>query len=320
VIRGPAGDVERIVEHKDATEEERRVSEINTGIYCFVIADLAEVIDQLSAENSQKELYLTDCIGLLRMQNKRIGVVVCEDPSEVSGINSRSELAELERVVRQRKLKQLMLDGVTIIDPASTYVEPSVQIGADSVLHPNVFLERGTVIGTGCQIYPNVRISASTLEDEVVVLDSCLISESHIRAKSQIGPFAHLKNHTVIGSQARIGNFVEIKNSSLGDKTKAAHLSYLGDAEIGQDVNVGAGTITCNYDGISKNKTIIEDEVFVGSDSQLIAPVTIHRGAYIAAGSTIQQDVPEDALAIARSQQVNKEHWARKRRESRRKE
>jgi bifunctional UDP-N-acetylglucosamine pyrophosphorylase/glucosamine-1-phosphate N-acetyltransferase len=320
VVRSIGGDVERIVEHKDATNEQRRILEINTGIYCFAVADLAQIIDKLSAENSQKEYYLTDCVGLLRKQNKRVGAVVCEDPSEVSGINSRAELADLERIVRQKKLKQLMQDGVTIIDPASTYVDPNVQIGADSVLYPNVFLEKGTVIGAGCQIYPNVRIIASTIEDEVVVLDSCLISESHVGARSQVGPFAHLRNHTVIGSQARIGNFVEIKNSQLGDKTKAAHLSYLGDAEIGQDVNVGAGTITCNYDGVSKNKTIIEDGVFVGSDSQLIAPVTVHRGAYIAAGSTIQEDVPEDALAIARSQQVNKEQWARKRRESRRKE
>jgi bifunctional UDP-N-acetylglucosamine pyrophosphorylase / glucosamine-1-phosphate N-acetyltransferase len=320
VVRSAGGDVECIVEDKDATDEQRRIGEINTGIYCFAIADLAQIIDELSAENWQKEYYLTDCIGLLRKRNKRVAAVVCADPSEVSGINSRSELAELECIVRQKKLKQLMHDGVTIIDPASTYVEPSVQIGADSVLYPNVFLEKGSVIGAGCQIYPNVRISASTIEDDVVVLDSCLITESHVRTKSQVGPFAHLKNHTVIGSQARIGNFVEIKNSQLGNRTKAAHLSYLGDAEIGQDVNVGAGTITCNYDGVSKNKTIIEDGVFVGSDSQLIAPVTVHRGAYIAAGSTIQQDVPEDALAIARSQQVNKEHWARKKRESRRKE
>jgi bifunctional UDP-N-acetylglucosamine pyrophosphorylase/glucosamine-1-phosphate N-acetyltransferase len=320
VVRGIGGDVERIVEHKDATNEQRRILEINTGIYCFAIADLAQIIDGLSAENSQKEYYLTDCVALLRKQKKRVGAVVCEDPSEVSGINSRAELADLERIVRQKKLKQLMQDGVTIIDPDSTYVEPDVRVGADSVLYPTVFLEKGTVIGARCQIYPNVRISASTIDDEVVVLDSCLISESHVGTRSQVGPFAHLRNHAAIGSQTRIGNFVEIKNSQLGDRTKAAHLSYLGDAEIGRDVNVGAGTITCNYDGVSKNKTIIEDDVFVGSDSQLIAPVTIHRGAYIAAGSTIQQDVPEDALAIARSQQVNKEQWARKRKESRRKE
>jgi bifunctional UDP-N-acetylglucosamine pyrophosphorylase/glucosamine-1-phosphate N-acetyltransferase len=320
VVRSPSGGVERIVEQKDATDDERRILEVNTGVYCFAIADLAQIIDALSADNAQKEYYLTDCIGLLKKQNKRLAAMICEDPSELSGINSRLELAELERVVRQRKLKQLMQDGVTIVDPASTYVEPGVQIGADTVLYPNVFLEKGTVIGASCQIYPNVRISASTIEDGVVVLDSCVITESHVRTKSQVGPFAHLRGHATIGSQARIGNFVEIKNSRLGEKTKAAHLSYLGDAEIGQDVNIGAGTITCNYDGVSKNKTVIEDGVFVGSDSQLIAPVTVHRGAYIAAGSTIQQDVPEDALAIARSQQVNKEHWARKKRESRRKE
>jgi bifunctional UDP-N-acetylglucosamine pyrophosphorylase/glucosamine-1-phosphate N-acetyltransferase len=320
VVRNPSGAVERIVEHKDATDDERRIPEINTGIYCFAIADLAQVIDALSADNAQREYYLTDSVGLLKKQNKRLAAVICEDPSELSGINSRAELAELERVVRQRKLKQLMQDGVTIVDPASTYVEPDVQIGADTVLYPNVFLEKGTVIGASCQIYPNVRISASTIEDGVVILDSCLITESHVRTNSQVGPFAHLRGHATIGSQARIGNFVEIKNSRLGEKTKAAHLSYLGDAEIGQNVNIGAGTITCNYDGVSKNKTVIEDGVFVGSDSQLIAPVTVHRGAYIAAGSTIQQDVPEDALAIARSHQVNKEHWARKKRESRRKE
>ena len=320
VVRGPKGDVEAIVEHRDATEQQRRVAEINTGVYCFDINDLAQVIDKLSAKNAQQEYYLTDCIGLLRRQGKHVRAVICEDPVEVTGINSRSELAEVERVVRNRKLKQLMEDGVTIIDPSSTYVEPNVQIGPDTVLYPNVFLEKDTVIGAGCRIYPNVRMRASTIEDGVVVLDSCLITESHVRTKSQIGPFAHLKNHTVIGTQARVGNFVEIKNSRLGTKTKAAHLSYLGDSEIGQEVNVGAGTITCNYDGVSKNKTIIEDGVFVGSDSQLIAPVTVHRGAYIAAGSTIHEDVPEDALAIARSQQVNKEQWARKKRESRRKE
>ena len=320
VVRSSDRDVERIVEHKDATDGERRIREINTGIYCFAIPDLALIIDQLSATNAQKEYYLTDCVGLLRNQSKRVVAVLCENASEVSGVNSRSELADLERMVRQEKLRELMLDGVTIIDPASTHVDPSVRIGPDSIIYPNVFLEKGTLIGTGCQIYPNVRISASTIENGVVVLDSCLISESHVRAGSQIGPFAHLKGHTVIGSKARIGNFVEVKNSQLGDGTKAAHLSYLGDADIGQDVNVGAGTITCNYDGVSKNRTIIEDGVFVGSDSQLIAPVTIHRGAYIAAGSTIHEDVPEDALAIARAQQVHKEHWARKKRESRHKE
>jgi bifunctional UDP-N-acetylglucosamine pyrophosphorylase / glucosamine-1-phosphate N-acetyltransferase len=315
VLRSSRGDVESIVEEKDATPEQREIQEINTGIYCFQISALAETIGQLSSTNSQQEYYLTDCIGLLKARGRSVGTVICSDPMEVCGVNSRLELSQLEGLLRNRKLEQLMRDGVTVIDPASTYVEPGVQVGVDTVLYPNVFLEKGSVIGSGCQIYPNVRISASVVDDQVVILDSCLISESRIHSGSQVGPFAHLRNHAVVGKGCRIGNFVEIKNSKIGDRTKAAHLSYLGDAEVGEDVNIGAGTITCNYDGIGKNKTIIEDDVFVGSDSQLIAPVTIHRGAYIAAGSTIQQDVPEDALAIARSHQVNKEHWARKRRD-----
>jgi bifunctional UDP-N-acetylglucosamine pyrophosphorylase/glucosamine-1-phosphate N-acetyltransferase len=213
-----------------------------------------------------------------------------------------------------------MADGVTVIDPRFTYVEQDVTVGQDTILYPNVFLQNGTVIGSGCVIFPNVRIAASTIENNVTIMDSCVISESRVGSGSQVGPFAHLKNHAEVGRQVRIGNFVEIKKSIIGDKSKAAHLSYLGDAEIGRDVNIGAGTITCNYDGISKHKTTIEDEVFVGSDSQLIAPVTVKKGAYVAAGSTINRDVPEDALAIARSPQINKEDWVKKKRQSRTKE
>jgi len=319
VVRNSRGDVERVVEQKDASVQEQGLKEINTGIYCFEIADLVQVIGELSAANAQGEYYLTDSVGLLRRRNKRVGVMVCEDPLEAIGINSRIELAQLEQVLRARKIKQLMLEGVTIVDPASTYVALDVRVGRDTVLYPNVFLEKGSLIGSRCQIYPNVRISNSVLEDNVIVLDSSLISESRIQSSAQIGPFAHLRRHTVIGKEARIGNFVEVKKSEIGDKTKAAHLSYLGDAQIGQGVNIGAGTITCNYDGVSKHPTVIEDHVFVGSDSQLIAPVTIHRSAYVAAGSSICEDVPEDSLAIARSRQVIKENWARKRRETRRK-
>ncbi|PYV43490.1 MAG: bifunctional UDP-N-acetylglucosamine diphosphorylase/glucosamine-1-phosphate N-acetyltransferase GlmU [Acidobacteria bacterium] len=319
VVRNSRGDVERVVEQKDASVQEQGLKEINTGIYCFEIADLVQVIGELSAANAQGEYYLTDSVGLLRRRNKRVGVMVCEDPLEAIGINSRIELAQLEQVLRGRKIKQLMLEGVTIVDPASTYVALDVRVGRDTVLYPNVFLEKGSLIGSRCQIYPNVRISNSVLEDNVIVLDSSLISESRIQSSAQIGPFAHLRRHTVIGKEARIGNFVEVKKSEIGDKTKAAHLSYLGDAQIGQGVNIGAGTITCNYDGVSKHPTVIEDHVFVGSDSQLIAPVTIHRNAYVAAGSSICEDVPEDSLAIARSRQVIKENWARKRRETRRK-
>ncbi len=320
IVRDSNGEVERIVEHKEATPQELRIDEINTGLYCFQISDLAQVIEELSPNNSQREFYLTDCIGLLKNRNRRVGAVECEDPIEVSGVNSRAELAELERFVSERKLQRLMRGGVTLLDPGSTYVETEVKVGADTVLYPNVFLENNSVIGCGCTIYPNVRITGSILEDNVVILDSCLISESHIHSGTEVGPFAHLKSHTVIGRNARIGNFVEIKKSEIGDKTKAAHLSYLGDAQIGKEVNIGAGTITCNYDGVKKSKTIIEDQVFVGSDSQLIAPVRIRRGAYIAAGSTIQHEVPEDALAISRSPQVNKENWAKKKKESQLKE
>ena len=320
VLRNAAGEVEKIVEQRDASPQELRIREINTGIYCFETKVLAQVIDELSCENSQREYYLTDCIELLRKKQRRIGVVVCETTREVSGINSRAELAQLEDLLRARKLQQLMADGVTVIDLHSTYVEQDVTIGKDTILYPNVFLQNGTVIGSGCVIYPNVRIAASTIENNVTILDSCLISESRIGSGSQVGPFAHVKNHTEVGRQVRIGNFVEIKKSVIGDKSKAAHLSYLGDAEIGRDVNIGAGTITYNYDGISKHKTTIEDGVFVGSDSQLIAPVTVKKGAYVAAGSTINQDVPEDALAIARCPQMNKEDWAKKKRQSRTKE
>jgi bifunctional UDP-N-acetylglucosamine pyrophosphorylase/glucosamine-1-phosphate N-acetyltransferase len=319
VVRNSHGEVERIVEHKDATVEEKQLKEVNTGIYCFEVADLSRVIGELSASNVQKEYYLTDCVELLRKKNNRVSAVVCEDPVEVMGINSRIDLAQMEQILKERKLRQLMLEGVTIMDPASTYVSPDVKIGQDTILYPNVFLEKGSVIGSGCKIYPNVRISQSVLEDNVIVLDSSLISESHVRSGTQVGPFAHLRSHALIGREVRIGNFVEVKKSEIGDMTKAAHLSYLGDAQIGKDVNIGAGTITCNYDGAEKHRTVIEDHVFIGSDSQLIAPVTIHRGAFVAAGSSINQEVPEDSLAIARSRQVIKENWAKKRRETRRK-
>lgn len=312
VLRNSHGSVERIIEQKDANAQEQALKEINAGIYCFNIHDLCEVIGLLSADNSQEEYYLTDCIALLRERNKRISAAVCEDPAEVSGINTRLDLARLERIVIDRKLQQLMADGVTILDPASTHVTPDVRVGSDTTLYPNVFLEKGSIIGSGCQIYPNVRISRSVLEDNVLVLDCSVISESHIQSHAQIGPFAHLRPQSKIGRKVRIGNFVETKNTQIGDDSKASHLSYLGDTEVGEDVNIGAGTITCNYDGVTKHKTIIKDRVFVGSDSQLIAPVTIHEGAYIAAGSSITDEVPPGSLAIARARQVIKENWAKK--------
>ena len=313
ILRNSQGTLDRIVEQRDANSQQQSVREINTGTYCFEIPELCDVLALLSANNSQKEYYLTDCIGLLRERKKVVSAVVCEDPLEVSGVNTRMDLARLEQIVRDRKLQQLMADGVTILDPNSTYVTPDVQVGKDTILYPNVFLEKESSIGSGCQIYPNVRITQSILEDNVLVLDGSVISESHIQSNAQIGPFAHLRPHSRIGKKARIGNFVETKNTQLGDHSKASHLSYLGDAQVGEHVNIGAGTITCNYDGTAKHQTVIEDRVFVGSNSQLIAPVTIHQGAYIAAGSSIDQEVPPDSLAIARSRQINKENWAKTR-------
>jgi len=317
VIRNAQGNVEKIIEERDTSDEQKRVKEINAGIYCFEISDLCKVVGQLSSNNSQQEYYLADCVSLLRESKKLVEAVVCQDPAEVLGVNTRLDLARLEKIVRERKLHQLMLEGVTIVDPDSTFVAPDVQVGRDTILYPNVFLEKGSMIGSGCQIYPNVRISHSVLEDNVLVLDCSVISGSHVRDHAQIGPFAHLRPDSKIGKRARVGNFVEIKQSEIGEGSKASHLSYLGDAQIGREVNIGAGTITCNYDGVSKHRTVIEDHVFVGSDSQLIAPVTIREGAYIAAGSSIDQEVPPDSLAIARSRQLIKENWAKKRRAQR---
>ncbi len=319
IIRGPDCSVERIVEDRDASPEQRAIREINSGIYCFSIHDLSEVIDHLLAKNSQHELYLTDCIGLLKVR-KKIAALVCPDPNEVRGVNTRLELSKLEQILRARKLEELMQSGVTIIDPCSTYIHPETEVGPDTIIYPGVFLEGRNRIGSRCKIYPHVRMNGSVLGDDVVILDSCVITDSQVHPGSQIGPFAHLCKESTVGRGVRIGNFVEIKKSQIGDHSKAAHLSYLGDSEIGTNVNIGAGTITCNYDGISKNKTVIEDGVFVGSDSQLIAPVTIHANAYIAAGSTIHQDVPSNALAIGRSRQTNKENWVNQKKPFKKKE
>ncbi|HVN82454.1 MAG TPA: bifunctional UDP-N-acetylglucosamine diphosphorylase/glucosamine-1-phosphate N-acetyltransferase GlmU [Terriglobia bacterium] len=315
VVRNPIGEVERIVEQKDASPEEGKIREINTGIYCFQIPDLAVVVDRLSASNAQREYYLTDCVGLLRDQGRKVLAVICDNPTEVSGVNSRVELAQLERTLRERKNRQLMLDGVTLIDPTSTYISPEACVGPDTIIHPNVHIQGRTCIGKGCEIFPHARISQSVIEDDVVVLDSSVVANSHVHSGSQIGPFAHLRTEVEIGKDVKIGNFVELKKTSVGDGSRASHLSYLGDAQIGKDVNIGAGTITCNYDGVKKYPTIVEDRAFIGSDSQLVAPVIVHKGAYVAAGSTITQEVPEDSLAIARSQQVIKPEWVKKRKE-----
>jgi bifunctional UDP-N-acetylglucosamine pyrophosphorylase/glucosamine-1-phosphate N-acetyltransferase len=240
-----------------------------------------------------------------------------DDPNEILGVNSRKELADVSVILNARKNADLMAGGVTILDPASAWIGPDVAVGADTVIHPNVYLEGRTLIGAGCTIHAGVRIVNSTLGDGVVVNNFCVITESQIGDGAKVGPFAHIRPDSRIDRDVHIGNFVELKKTSIGRGSKANHLSYLGDATIGENVNVGAGTITCNYDGTAKHATVVEDGAFIGSDTQLIAPVRVGRGAYVAAGSSITDDVPPESLAITRVRQVNKEGWAARRRPKR---
>jgi bifunctional UDP-N-acetylglucosamine pyrophosphorylase / glucosamine-1-phosphate N-acetyltransferase len=308
------GRISSIVEQRDATEAQRAIREINSGIYLFDLAPLFDAIRALGSRNAQGEYYLTDLVAVYRDRGLKFETVVLDDPTEIVGVNSRRELADVSRILRDRKNDELMAAGVTIVDPATTWIQPDVEIGADTVIHPNVSLEGRTRIGTSCEIHSGVRIIDSTVGDKVVINNFCVIRESSIASGAEVGPFARLRPKSQILEGAHVGNFIELKNTVVGRGSKANHVGYLGDTTIGEKVNIGAGTITCNYDGFAKYQTVIEDGVFVGSDSQLIAPVRIGRDAYIAAGSSITEDVPPGALAIARGKQVNKEGWVEKRR------
>jgi bifunctional UDP-N-acetylglucosamine pyrophosphorylase / glucosamine-1-phosphate N-acetyltransferase len=309
IVRGADGSIEAIVEHRDATPEQRQIAEINSGIYAFDLAPLFDALRQIGASNAQGEYYLPDLISIYRSRGLGVETVVADDPREILGVNSRKELADVTAVLKTRRNEELMESGVTIVDPATTFVGPDVTIAADTTIHPGVYLEGRTRIGAGCVIHSGVRIVDSTVEDGVTINNFCVIVESHVARGARIGPFAHIRPQSHVGEDAHVGNFVELKKTALGRGSKANHLSYLGDATIGEKVNVGAGTITCNYDGVSKHQTIIEDGAFIGSDSQLIAPVRIGKGAYVAAGSSVTDDVPPESLAIARSKQTNKEGW-----------
>ena len=314
IVKNRSGKVTRIVEERDATPAQRRIREINVGLYVFSLPPLKEFIFTLNNRNAQKEFYLTDVIQNLSRARKRIGVYRAADPVVMLGVNDRAELATVETILRMRTLEQLMRGGVTIIDPATTSVDEAAEIGPDTVIFPGVRIEGPCHIGRRCTIRSHCRISNSTLEDEVLVNDLSVINESHVSHHSTIGPFAHLRLDARVGSDARVGNFVELKKTRLGNGAKASHLNYLGDAEVGQNSNVGAGTITCNYDGVNKNRTVIEEDCFIGSGVELVAPVTVHHGAYVAAGSVVTEDVPADALAIGRGRQHNKLDWRQKRR------
>jgi bifunctional UDP-N-acetylglucosamine pyrophosphorylase/glucosamine-1-phosphate N-acetyltransferase len=308
------GAIAAIVEHKDASAAERAVREINSGIYAFDVRPLFDSLRQIGAANAQGEYYLPDLVRIYRERGMKVEAVVAGDPAEILGVNSRQELAEASAILRTARNTELMASGVTIVDPDTTWVGPDVEVGEDTVIHPGVHLEGRTRIGAGVEIQSGVRIIDCVVGDRVTVENFCVIRESSIAAGARVGPFAHIRPQSEIGADARVGNFVELKKTRLGRGSKANHLTYLGDATIGERVNVGAGTITCNYDGIAKHPTVIEDGAFIGSDSQLIAPVTIGRGAYVAAGSSITEDVPADALAVARGRQVNKAGWAAGRR------
>ena len=310
------GRITRIVEERDASPTQRQIKEINSGIYAFDLPPLFDALRGIASQNAQGEFYLTDLIAIYRRRKLPVETLLIENAQEIRGINSRSELAEVSRLVRQKKNEELMAAGVTFIDPATTYVDPEAEIAADTVLHPGVVIEGRTRIGAACEIQAYVRISDSKIGDRVTINSFCLISGAQVANGAALGPFAHLRPGTTVGEKAKIGNFVELKNTNLGPRSKANHLSYLGDATVGADVNVGAGTITCNYDGVNKHRTVIEDGAFIGSDSQLVAPVTVGKGAYVGAGSSIVADVPAGALGIARGRQNNVEGWAERRKGS----
>jgi bifunctional UDP-N-acetylglucosamine pyrophosphorylase/glucosamine-1-phosphate N-acetyltransferase len=299
--------IARIVEDRDASSA---ICEINSGIYAFALDGLFEALKGIASENAQREYYLPDIVALYRKRGLGVATLTVTDADEIRGINSRLELAAVSRIVRHTKNQALMAAGVTIEDPATTYVDPQVEVGPDTILHPGVSLEGATTIGSGCEIHSGVRLVDSRVGNRVTIHNHCVISNAVVENEAIVGPFAHLRQNAVVAEGARIGNFVELKNTVLGAGSKSMHLTYLGDATIGAGVNIGAGTITCNYDGVSKHRTTIEDGAFVGSDTQLIAPVTIGTGAYVGSGTTVRQDVPPGALAVSAGKQRNIDGWA----------
>ena len=318
VLRATAsGDrVKAIVEKRDLTRRQQKAREINSGIYGFATKPLLEKLDKLTTRNAQGEYYLTDMAAILVNAGKRVLALKSSDAAEVLGANTLAELAALDSLLRARKCKELMDSGVVVYKPETCVIDSDVQIAADTVIEPFVQLLGQTKIGADCRIRSYSVISDSIIGDRVLVRPGCVIDRSQISDEVLLGPYSHLRPESEIGRGAHIGNFVETKKIKLGHGSKANHLTYLGDAKIGEGVNIGAGTITCNYDGVNKHVTVIEDGAFIGSDATLVAPVRVGKGAYVAAGSSITDDVPEDALAFGRARQEIKEGWAKARRET----
>ena len=311
IIRTEQGNVKSIVEDKDANSEEKLVKEINSGTYCFDNEALFKSLKLVKNENTQGEYYLPDVIGILQQDGEVISAYAAKDFDETLGINDRVALSQAEQIMRARIAHHHMREGVTIIDPQSTYISSEATIGSDTVLQPGVIIEGKTIIGEKCTIGPNSHIVSSVIGDETTIHSSVVLS-SEIGNHTSVGPFAHIRPDSELGDQVKIGNFVEVKKSVVGNGSKISHLSYMGDASIGSNVNIGCGAITVNYDGKNKFVTTIEDDAFVGCNSNLIAPVTIGKKGYIAAGSTITKDVPGEALAIGRARQENKEGYVNK--------
>ncbi|HEY8560975.1 MAG TPA: bifunctional UDP-N-acetylglucosamine diphosphorylase/glucosamine-1-phosphate N-acetyltransferase GlmU [Pyrinomonadaceae bacterium] len=307
IVRDDHGLFDHIVEQKDASEEERKVKEINSGIYCFETRKLYEALSQVKNENAQGEYYLTDVPGLLRERGEDVAIYHHPDSHEIEGINNRAQLADLERVLNRRTIKRLMLDyGVTFIDPYNSYVSAEAQIGRDTVIFPHVTIEGATEIGDGCTIRSGTRVTNSKIGHGVEILDNCVITDSEISSGCTVGPMAHLRGRAKMEEKAKVGNFVELKKTILGRGSKASHLTYLGDATIGETTNIGAGTITCNYDGVNKHATTIGNDVRIGSDTMLVAPVKVGDGAVTGAGSVVTRDVPAHSLVYGAPAKVKK--------------
>jgi len=317
VIRAGAGSdrVKAIVEQKALTKPQQKAREINSGIYAFAARPLFANIDRLTTDNAHHEFYLTDMAALLVKRKAIVVALKASDPGEVLGANTLAELASLDATLRMRKCNELMAAGVSIYRPETCVIDPDVEIGAYTILEPYVQVLGRSRIGSDCRIRSFCVISDSQMADSVLMRPGCIVDQSTIATGAQLGPYAHLRPGSEIGEGAHVGNFVETKKTRMGRGAKANHLTYLGDSDVGAGVNVGAGTITCNYDGVSKHMTVIEEGAFIGSDSTLVAPIRIGKGAYVAAGSTITEDVPADALGLARSRQITKEGWARQRRD-----
>ncbi len=312
VVRDPLGRVERIVEFRDASSEERRIPEVNAGIYVLPEAPLWKALETLDPSNSQGEFYLTDAIATLAKSGHPVVPILLDDAQEMAGVNTRAELADVARILARRTNDRLMAAGVSILDPASTWIDDTVEAESDVTIHPFVRIEGTTRLAAGAVVRSFSRLTSVQVGADAELLEGVVACDCSIGARSHVGPWAHLRPGTELGEDVKVGNFVETKKAKFGKGSKASHLSYLGDAVIGENVNIGAGTITCNYDGVQKHQTVLEDGVFIGSDTQLVAPVTVGQGAYVGAGSTVTKDVPAGALAISRSPQKNIEGWAEK--------